>query len=93
MGYTSININYNEGTLCEEISFSEPGEQNYTRGSTITLSDARLSRDRQMIVMAVNYEEDQAGGISTTVSGFSTEYEYTRKAPDCDISFFYHDFG
>ena len=88
MGYTSININYNEGTLCEEISFTEPGEQSYTRGSTITLSDARLSRDRQMIVMAVNYEEDQEGGTLTTVSGFSTEYEYTRKAPDCDVSFF-----
>jgi len=88
MGYTSININYNEGTLCEEISFSEPGEQSYARGSTITLSDVRLSRDRQMIVMAVNYEEDRDGGILTTVSGFSTEYEYTRKAPDCDISFF-----
>lgn len=88
MGYTSININYSDGTLCEEISFTEPGEQSYTKGSTITLSDARLSRDREMIVMNVNFNEDSEGGLTTTVSGFSTEYKYTRKSPNCDISFF-----
>jgi len=87
MGYTSINISYNEGSLCEQISFSEPGEQGYALGSTITLSDERLSRDREMIVMAVNYSEDQDIGTLTTVSGFSLEYLYARKAPAFDISF------
>ncbi|MCK5615112.1 hypothetical protein KAR91_75310 [Candidatus Pacearchaeota archaeon] len=88
MSYLSININFNEGTLCEEISFSEPGEQSYVKGSIITLSDTRLWRDRDLIVRNVNYTEDEIGGLITTVSGFSTEYKYTRKAPDCDISFF-----
>ena len=88
MGYTSININYNEGTLCEEISFSEPGEQSYVAGSKITLSDPRLSRDRELIIRNVNYTEDEKIGVITVVSGFSTDYEYTRKAPDYDISFF-----
>lgn len=88
MSYTTININYNEGTLCEEISFSEPGERNYTPGEEITLSDSRLSRSRSLVVMNVNYTEDGEGGLSTTVSGFSPEYKYARKAPNCDISFF-----
>lgn len=88
MGYTSININYSENTLCEEISFSEPGKQDYTLGATITLSDSRLSRSRSLVVMNVNYTEDQTGGVSTTVSGFSNEYKYMRKSPSCDISFF-----
>lgn len=88
MSYTTININYNEGTLCEEISFSEPGEHSYTPGEEITLSDSRLSRSRSLVVMSVNYTEDGEGGLSTTVSGFSPEYKYTRKAPNCDISFF-----
>lgn len=84
----SININFNEGTLCEEISFTESGEQSYALGSIFTLSDDRLWRDRDLIVRNVNYTEDENGGLLTTVSGFSTEYEYTRKSPDCDISFF-----
>lgn len=88
MAYTSINISYNEGTLCEEINFSEPGEHSYTLGSIITLSDPRLSRDRSLIVKSVNYTEDESSGLSTDILGFSTEYIYTRKAPDCDISFF-----
>ena len=88
MSYLNIDINFNEGTLCEEISFSEPGEQNYVLGSTIPLSDTRLWRDRDLIVRNVNYTEDEIGGLITTVSGFSTEYKYTRKSPDCDISFF-----
>lgn len=88
MGYTSININYSEDTLCEEISFTEPGEQSYAPGDVITLSDKRLSRNRSLIVMNVNYTEEESSGLSTTVSGFSTEYKYTRKAPNCDISFF-----
>lgn len=88
MSYTTININYNESTLCEEINFSEPGERNYTPGEEITLSDSRLSRSRSLVVMNVNYTEDGEGGLSTTVSGFSPEYKYTRKAPNCDISFF-----
>jgi hypothetical protein len=88
MGFLSININYNEDTLCEEISFSEPEEQSYVTGSTITLSDSRLSRDRQLIVRNVNYVEDEEAGVITIVSGFSVEYKYVRKSPDCDISFF-----
>lgn len=88
MGYTSIHISYDEGTLCEEISFSEPGEQSYTIGDIITLSDPILSRDRQLIVRNVNYTEEGTEGLFTTVSGFSPEYIYTRKSPDCDISFF-----
>ena len=88
MGYTTINISYNEGNLCEEITFSEPGNKSYVLGSTITLSDQRLSRDRSLVVMNVNHTEDESNGISTTVSGFSLEYKYTRKAPSCDISFF-----
>ena len=87
MGYTSININYNEGNLCEEITFSEPGNKSYVLGSTITLSDQRLSRDRSLVVMNVNHTEDESSGVSTTVSGFSEEYKWTRKAPDYDISF------
>lgn len=88
MAYTNININYSEGTLCEEISFSEPGEQNYTLGSIFTLSDARLSRNRRLIVRNVNYTEDNDKGLLTTISGLSEEYKYTRKSPDYDISFF-----
>lgn len=88
MGYISININYNEDTLCEEISFSEPGEQNYVTGSTIILSDSRLSRDRRLIVRNINYIEDEDAGVLTVVSGFSVEYKYVRKSPNCDISFF-----
>ena len=88
MAYISISINYNEDTLCEEISFSEPGEKSYTVGNITTLSDPRLSRDRRLIVRNVNYTEDQSGGLITTVSGFSEEYLHARKAPDCDISFF-----
>ena len=88
MAYINININFNENTLCEEISFSEPGEQSYVLGSIIPLSDPRLWRNRTMIVRTINYTEDAEGGLLTTVSGFSTEYEYTRKSPDCDISFF-----
>ena len=88
MAYTSININFNENTLCEEISFSEPGEQTYVIGSIITLSDPRLGRSRDFIVTNINYTENESGGLITTVSGFSTEYSYTRKAPSCDVSFF-----
>jgi len=88
MAYINININFNENTLCEEISFSEPGEQVYVLGSTISLSDPRLWRDRTMTIRTINYTEDAEGGLITTVSGFSTEYAYTRKSPDCDISFF-----
>lgn len=88
MGYIDININYNEGTLCEEISFSEPGKQEYTLGSVVTLSDSRLWRDRYVVVNNINYTETDDGGLITTVSGFSLEYKYTRKSPDCDISFF-----
>lgn len=88
MSYTSIHIDYNEGNLCEEISFSEPGEQEYTLGDIIVLSDSRLSRDRRLVIQNVNYTEDREGGLSTTVSGFSEEYKYTRKSPDFDISLF-----
>jgi hypothetical protein len=76
MGYTSIDINFNEGTLCDVL------------GSTMTLSDSRLSRDRTMVVRTVNYTEDESGGLLTNVAGFSSEYSYTRKSPDYDISFF-----
>lgn len=88
MSYINININFNEGTLCEEISFSVPGAQSYTLGSTITLSDPRLWRDRQLIVRNVNYQENENGGLSTTVSGFSLEYRYSRRAADTDIAFY-----
>ncbi len=88
MAYTEISISYNEGTLCEEISFTEEGEKEYELGSTITLSDSRLWRDRSLIIRTVNYMEDGMGGLHTTVSGFSQEYEYTRKAPNFDISLF-----
>lgn len=88
MGYIDINIRYREGSLCEEISFSEPGEQVYELGSTVTLSDTRLWRDRQVVVSNINYTETNQGGLVTTISGFSPEYKYTRKAPNFDISFF-----
>lgn len=92
MGYINININYNESALCEEISFSEPGKQEYVEGSIITLkcpefADSLKLRDRRMIIYSVNYTEDENGGLATTVSGFSTEYKYTRKAPASDISY------
>ena len=88
MAYTNINISYNEGTLCEEVSFSEPGEHAYTPGASLTISDSRLWRNRSIIIQNVNYSEDGQGGLVTTVSGLSAEYGYTRKAPNFDISFF-----
>lgn len=87
MSYLNINIRHNEATLCEEISFTKAGEYSYTLGSVITLSDSRLSRNREFIVKNVNYEEDGTGGLTTTVSGFSLEYLYTRKAPNYDLCF------
>lgn len=88
MAYTSITINYSTDNLCDEINFSEPGKVLYEVGSTITISDRRLWRDRKVIVQNIKYTEEGEAGLFTTVSCLSEEYKYTRISPNCDISFF-----
>ena len=87
MERTSIDISYQAGMICEEVSFIEPGEQSYTVGSGTTVSDARLNKDREIIITEVAIESDGEGGETTQVRGHTKEYLYTRKSPTVPLTF------
>lgn len=84
---SSIDIRFDESRLCEAVSFIEPEHHSYALNSTMTVSDDRLGRDREILITQVDWQYDNFRAKQTMVSGFTLEYLYTRKAPKVPITF------